>query len=54
MLNYDGFKGEAIELIPYYVIDNVYKTLKPSHLNKLEIIKNINNLLFQFILIFFD
>ena len=30
--NYHGCKGEAIKLIPYYMIDIIYKTVKPSHL----------------------
>ena len=29
------------------MIDVIYKTVKPSHLEKLQIIQNINNLLFQ-------
>ena len=28
--NYHGYKGEAIKLIPYYMIDIIYKNLKPS------------------------
>ena len=34
------------------MIDIIYKTVKPSHLEKLQIIKNINNLMFQVIFIF--
>ena len=32
--------------------DIIYKTVKPSHLEKLEIIRSINNLMFQVIFIF--
>ena len=39
--NYYGCKGEAIKLIPYYMIDIIYKTVKLSHLKKLKIIQNI-------------
>ena len=35
--------------IPYYMIDIIYKTVKPSQLKKLQIIKNIKNLMFQVI-----
>ena len=44
MLNYHGCKEEAINLIPQYLIDIIHKTVKPSHLEKLQIIKNINKL----------
>ena len=50
--NYHGCNGEAINLIPHYMIDIIYKTVKPSHLQKLQIIQNINNLMFQVIFIF--
>ena len=50
--NYYGCKGEAIKLIPYYIIDIICKTIRPSHLKKLQIIRNINNLMFQAIFIF--
>ena len=33
--NYHGCKGEAINLIPYYLIDIIYKTIK---LSKIQII----------------
>ena len=33
--NYHGFKGEAIKLIPDYIIYITYKTVKPSHLKQL-------------------
>ena len=39
-------KGEAINLIPHYMIDNISKTVKSSHQEKLQIIQNINNLMF--------
>ena len=32
--NYYGCKGEAINLIPRYLIEIIHKTLKPSHLQK--------------------
>ena len=54
MSNYYGCKGEAINLIPHYLIDIIYKTVKPSHLEKLKIIQNINNLMFQIVFIFSD
>ena len=50
--NYHGCKGEAIKLIPYYMIDIIYKTVKPSHLKNLQIIQNVKNLMFQVIFIF--
>ena len=52
--NDHGCKGETIKLIPYYMIDAIYKTVKPSQLRKLQIIQNINNLMFQVIFIFSD
>ena len=36
------------------MIDIIYKTVKPSYLKKLQIIQNINKLMFQIIFIFFD
>ena len=36
------------------MIDIIYKTAKPSHFKKLEIIQNINNLMFKVIFIFSD
>ena len=54
VLNYHGCKGEAINLIPLYLIDITRKTVKPSHLEKLQIIQNINKLMFQVIFIFSD
>ena len=35
VLNYHGCQGEATKLIPYYMIDIIYKTVKPSHLKKI-------------------
>ena len=32
--NYYGYKEEAINLIPHYLIDITYKTVKPSHLER--------------------
>ena len=52
--NYHGCKGETIKLIPYYMVDIIYKTVKPSHLKKLQIIQNIKNLMSQLIFIFSD
>ena len=43
-----------MQLIPHYLIDTIYKTVKPSHSEKLQIIKSINNLMFQVIFIFSD
>ena len=37
--NYHGCKGEAIKLIPYYMIGIIYKTIKPSHLTKMQMIQ---------------
>ena len=50
--HYHGRKGEAINLILHYMIDGIYKTVKPSHLKKLQIIQNIKNLMFQVIFTF--
>ena len=44
----------AVNLIPHYLIDIIYNTLKPSHLEKLQIIQNMNNLMFQLIFIVSD
>ena len=33
--NYHGCKEEAINLIPHYLIDVIYKTVKPTHSEKL-------------------
>ena len=46
MSNYHGCKEEAINyLIPHNLIDIIHKTVKPSHLEKLQIIQNINKLI---------
>ena len=52
--NYHGYKGQTVSLISYYMIDNIYKSVKLSHLENLQIIQNINNLMFQVIFIFSD
>ena len=43
-----------MNLILNCLIDIIYKTVKPSHLKKLQIVQNINELMFQAILIFSD
>ena len=43
-----------INLIPQNLIDIIEKTVKPSHLEKIQIIENVNKLIFQVIFIFFD
>ena len=50
--NCHGSKEEAINLIPHYLIDNIHKTVKPSHLQNLQTIQNINKLMFQVNFIF--
>ena len=52
--NYHGFKGKAMKLIPYYIIDIIYKSVTSSRLKKLQITQNIKNLMFQVILVFPD
>ena len=37
--NYYGFKGEATKLIPYNMIDFIYKIVELSPLKKLQIMK---------------
>ena len=51
--NYHGSKEEAINLIPHYLID-IHEIVKPSHLEKLQTIQNINKLMFQVTFIFSD
>ena len=51
---YHGCKGEAINLIPHYLVDIIHKTVKPSHLKQLQIMQDITKLMFQVILIFSD
>ena len=48
--NYHGCKGGAIN----YMIDITYKTVKSSHLGQLQIIQNMNDLMFPAIFIFSD
>ena len=50
--NCHGSKGEAINVIPHYLIDVIHNTVTPLHLDKLKIIQNINKLMFQVIFIF--
>ena len=52
--NYHDCKEETIKLIPQYLIDIIHKLVKPSHLEKLPIIQNINKLMFQVIFTFSD
>ena len=52
--HYHGSKGEVINLKPHYLIDDIHKTVRPSHLEKLQIILNINKQMFQVIVIFSD
>ena len=52
--SYHGCKEEVINLILHYLINIIYKTVKPSHLEKLQIIQNVNKLMFQVIIIFSD
>ena len=47
-------KEKQKKIIPYCMIDIIYKTLKPSHFTKKQIIQNIKNLMFQVIFIFSD
>ena len=41
-----------MNLIPHYLIDIIHKTVKPSHLEKLQIMKNISKQMLQVISIF--
>ena len=50
--NYHGCNGEAIKFMPYYMIDIINKTVKPSYLKKLQMEQNIKKLMFQLIFIF--
>ena len=52
MSNDQGCKEEVISLIPHYLIDIVHRTVKPSHLEKLQIIEDINKLMVQVIFVF--
>ena len=51
MSNDHSCKEEAINLMPHYLKDIIHKTVKPSHLEKLQ---NINKIMFQVIFIFSD
>ena len=51
--NYHGCKEEIINLILHYLIDIICKTVKPSHLEKLKIIRNVDKPMFQVTTIFF-
>ena len=37
-----------MSLIPYYMIDIIYKTVKPSHFQKITNHAKINKLMFQY------
>ena len=55
--NYPGCNRETLNLIPYYLIQDRYYIQNCNtimHLEKLQIIQNINNLMFQIIFIFSD
>ena len=52
--NYNGCKEEAINLIAQYLTDIIHKLVKPSHLEKLHFIQNINELMFHVIFTFSD
>ena len=54
MSNYHGCKEEVKNFSTHYLIDIIYKTIKPSHLEKLIIIQNVNKLMFQVIFVFSD
>ena len=54
MSNYHGCKEKAINLMPHYLKNIIHKTVKPSHLEKLQIIQNIKKLMFQVNFIFSD
>ena len=54
MPNYNGCKEETINLITHCLIDIIHKTVKPSNLEKLQIMQNINELIFQVIFISSD
>ena len=45
MSSYPGCKEESLNLIPHYLVDIIHKIVKPSHLEKLQIIQNINKLI---------
>ena len=43
-----------MNVITHYLIDIIYKTVKPSHLEKLQIMQNVNKLMLQVIYMFSD
>ena len=43
--NYHGCKEEAINLIPQHLKDIIHKLVKPSHLQKSQIVQNINKIM---------
>ena len=47
-----GNKDEVINLIPHHLIDIIYKTVNPSHLEKLQLKQDVNKLIFPVIFIF--
>ena len=47
-------RGNKLNTTLFDLIDIIYKTVKPSNLEKLQIIKNINKLIFQVAFKFFD
>ena len=47
--NYHGCKEEVMKLIPCCITIIIYRTVKPSHFKKLQIIQNIENLMLQVI-----
>ena len=46
-------KLQITKVLPY-LIDTIYKTVKPSHLEKVQIMQNVNKLMFQVIFTFSD
>ena len=52
--NYHGCKEEAINLMPQYLEDIIHKLVKPSHLEKLQMMQNRNKLMFYVIFTFSD
>ena len=47
--NYHGWKEEVMKLIPCCITIIIYRTVKPSHFKKLQIIQNIENLMLRVI-----
>ena len=46
-------KLQITKVLPY-LIDTIYKTVKPSYLEKVQIMQNVNKLMFQVIFTFSD